>query len=178
MEIQKHDSKEKYVKSFRPARVRFTEFGDYECSICAKAHVIIKEIEKEFGDQLEFEFRNFPLVQLHPHALLAAEAAEAARSQGKFEEMHDALLESHDRLSAMTIAKLARKIELNPDRFTLDMAAHVYLRKIERDMSEGFGNGVQGTPTFFINGEILEDDWDFESLTSVLRDQLGENLEI
>jgi protein-disulfide isomerase len=176
MEIQKRTTQDKAQRSFNGATVKLTEFGDFECPYCADAYRIIKQLEKEFGQQLSYEFKHFPLVQMHPHALMAAEAAEAAREQGKFEEMYDAFFEAQDRLSAGTIAKVARKIGLEFDRFTMDMAEHKYLPKIQNALNEGMAKGVQGTPSFFINDDFHADDWTFESLASAIRAQLGGEL--
>jgi protein-disulfide isomerase len=152
--------------------VSLTEYGDYECPHCGRAFPVIKKIQKEFGARLDFNFKNFPLVEMHPHALMAAEAAEAARAQGKFDEMHDALFENQENLSPALIARLAEKIGLDLEKFSQDWSSHKYVPRIQKDLDEGLARGVQGTPAFFINGRFFDEQWTFESLSAALRAEL------
>jgi len=154
------------------AKVTLVEYGDYECPFCAKAHFSMKEIQAAMGDDLRFVFRNFPLSSIHPHAELAAEAAESAASQGKFGEMHDMLYENQDRLEPDDLISYAREIGLNPQRFTKDLAERRYREKIRRDFMSGIESGVNGTPTFFFNGIRYNGSYDPKTLLSALQGTL------
>lgn len=151
------------------APVTLVEYADYECSYCGQAYPVVKEVQRRLGDQLRFVFRNFPLTQSHPHALQAAEAAEAAAAQGKFWEMHDQLFEHQDTLDDAHLRRYAAAIGLDEDRFDRDMAQHRYRGKIEEDMQSGMASNVPGTPTFFINGVMYQGSPDPESMVQALR---------
>ena len=109
-----------------------------------------------FGDALAFVFRNFPLIQVHPHALGAAAAAEAAALQGRFWPMHDTLFAHQDALDLPDLRRYARDLGLDVDRFTQDVESQAYASRIQGDVDSGMESGVQGTPTFFINGRMYE----------------------
>ncbi|HEV7930181.1 MAG TPA: DsbA family protein, partial [Nitrosospira sp.] len=149
--------------------VTLVKYGDYECPHCATAYGIIQTVQARLGHVLRFVFRNFPLSQVHPHAELAAEAAEAAGAQGKFWEMHDALYENQPALSPELIAALAQGLGLDMERFNEDLASGRFRERVKRDFMGGVRSGVAGTPTFFINGERYEGGWDEASLLNVLR---------
>jgi protein-disulfide isomerase len=134
------------------APVILLEYGDYECPHCGKAYVTIKTIRDYFGDQLRFAFRNFPLTQVHPHAQHAAEAAEAAGAQGMFWEMHDMLYENQDALDDPSLREYALFLELDMDRFDFEMMEHVHAKRVREDFMSGVMSGVNGTPTFYLNG--------------------------
>lgn len=136
------------------APVTLVEYGDYQCPHCGMAHPVVKQVREKLGDRLRFVFRHFPLAQVHPNAVRAAEAAEAAGAQGKFWEMHDLLFERQRELGDIDDAGLARWAgELGPDvqRFEKELSGRVYHPRIQEDYRGGMRSGVKGTPAFFIN---------------------------
>jgi protein-disulfide isomerase len=141
------------------APVTLVEYGDYECPFCAMAHPIVQGFQHALGKQLRFVFRNFPLNEAHPHARLAAQAAEAAGAQGKFWEMHDALFEHHEALDRDDIIGYAKSIGIDTARLTRDLDAGTYEKRVREDFRSGVKSGVNGTPTFFINGERYDGSW-------------------
>lgn len=138
------------------AAIEIVEYGDYQCPYCRAAHPIIKEIEKTFGDQIVFVFRNFPLQQSHRFAMVAAQAAEAAAQQNKFWEMHDTIFEHQEQLNDAFLFYLAEQIELDVDQFQVDLEAEQVIKKVEDDFESGVRSGVNGTPSFFVNGEKFD----------------------
>jgi protein-disulfide isomerase len=134
------------------AQVIMVEYGDYECPYCGKAYPIVKEIQRRLGDRLRFVFRNFPLTQSHPHAEHAAEAAEAAAGQEKFWEMHDYLFEHQQALDDTHLVQYADALNLDKETFKREMIEHVHTNRVREDFLSGVRSGVNGTPTFFING--------------------------
>ncbi|HEX6051043.1 MAG TPA: redoxin domain-containing protein [Gemmatimonadaceae bacterium] len=150
----------------RSAPVDLVEFGDYECPYCRKAHPIVKQLKEQFGDRLHFRFRNFPLSQIHPHAKHAAEAAVSVRSQAgeeAFWAMHDTIFaHQRDGIDALDDAHLARYAEnvgADGARVRYDLDTGKFEETVEVDFVEGVRMGVNGTPTFFINGERFDGDW-------------------
>lgn len=136
------------------APVELVLYGDYECPYTARAIVITAALRGEFGDGLRFVFRNFPLREIHPHAQLAAEAAEAAAAVGdaQFWAMHGRLFAEQAHLDAAHLAALAAEVGLDPARFGHELAAHSHAARIQADVDSGLASGVEGTPTFFLNG--------------------------
>jgi protein-disulfide isomerase len=151
------------------ARVTLVEYGDYECPFCGRAQPIVKQLLSLLRDDVLFAFRHFPLTQVHPHALDAAIAAEAAGAQGRFWEMHDLLFTHQDRLAPRDLLVLARSLDLDLERFTEDLTQRTYEPRIRRDFLSGVRSGVNGTPTFFINGVRHNGSWDLESLLDGIR---------
>jgi protein-disulfide isomerase len=151
------------------APVTLVEYGDYECPHCGHAYPIIKQVQEEFGGDLRFIFRNFPLVNAHPQAELAAEAAEAAGEQDKFWEMHDFLFENQGSLSAEAIADGAKALGLEMKLFLGRLETGAHRERIRRDFSGGVRSGVNGTPTFFINSARHDADFEFETLLEAIR---------
>jgi len=145
------------------APVTLVEYGDYECPYCGAAYPIIKEIQARMGDRLRFVFRNFPITTSHPHSQQAAEAAEAASAQGKFWEMHDILYENQANLRQQDLLAYGERLGLHLDRFTTDLTKHVHRERVREDFMSGVHSGVNGTPTFFINGR--RHDGSYESAT-------------
>jgi protein-disulfide isomerase len=158
-----------HIQGNPDAPVALLEYGDYECPHCGAAYPVVKQIQKKMGRQLQFVFRNFPLTNMHPFAEIAAEAAEAASAQGRFWEMHDALYENQDSLSEETIFALAEKIGLDMEAFTKDIESQKYRPKVKKDFMGGVKSGVNGTPTFFINGERFDQNFDGQLLLEALR---------
>jgi protein-disulfide isomerase len=150
------------------ALVTLLEYGDYECPYCGRAYYVIHELMKLAGDDFRFAFRNFPLVEVHPHAEHAAEAAEAAGAQGKFWRMHDTLFEHQNALEDADLIRYATALRLEVKRFRQELAEHVYAGRVLEDFNSGVQSGVTGTPTFFINGLRYEGPHDVESLLAAI----------
>jgi protein-disulfide isomerase len=146
------------------------EYGDYECPYCGAAYPVVKELQKRMKGKMSFAFRNFPLANAHPHAELAAEAAEAAAAQGKFWEMHDALYENQAALEPENLEQYAAAVGLDLRRFTKEMNEHVYTSKVKDDFRSGVRSGVNGTPSFFINGVLYNGSYDVHSILTALRE--------
>ena len=158
-----------HVQGPRTAPVNLVEYGDYECPYTGQAYPIVKEIQKRLGDKLLFVFRNFPLREIHPHAEHAAEAAEGAAAQGKFWDMHDYLFEHQLALDDNHLLKYAEMLSIDTDKFRSEMSGHIYRSMIDKSLGEGIASGVEGTPTFFINGVRHNDAWDLETLLAAIR---------
>ena len=150
------------------APVTLLEYGDYECPYCGAAYSIIKDVQARMGDRLRFVFRNFPITTSHAHAEQAAEAAEAAGAQGRFWEMHDLLYENQKRLGDDDLRAYAQRIGLDLERFDKELAEHVHAPRVREDFMSGVRSGVNGTPTFFINGARYDDAYDVETLLAAL----------
>src|SRR5919199_6899410 len=153
-------SKHDHIQGPDTAPATLVEYGDYECPYCGQAYPIIKNIQEYFGDKLRFVFRNFPVTQVHPHAEHAAEAAEAAGVQNKFWEMHDYLYEHQDALDDNHLRRYASVLEMDVSRFDHEMARHAYAGRVRDDFMGGIRSGVNGTPTFYINGVRYDESWD------------------
>jgi protein-disulfide isomerase len=151
------------------APLTLVEYGDYECPYCGAAYPIVKEVERILGDELRSVFRNFPLGDMHPHAVQAAEAAESAAAQGRFWEMHDRLYEHQDRETTEDLIEHARVLGLDVERLKSDLEEHTYEPRIQEDFLSGVRSGVNGTPTFFINGVRHNGGYDLDSLLAALR---------
>ena len=146
--VNEHD----HIEGSLNAPIILVEYGDYECPHCRHARQVVKELRRKFGESLGFVFRNFPLTIVHPHAELAAEAAEASGAQGKFWEMHDQLFENQEALEFDNLIDYADAIGLDPILFLRDIQEHRYANRVRDDVMSGARSGVNGTPTFFING--------------------------
>jgi protein-disulfide isomerase len=146
------------------ARIELLEYGDYQCPWCWKAYPIVKRLQAELGERLKFVFRNFPLTKVHPHAKIAAMAAEAADLQGKYWEMHDLLFENHKHLDEGSLMGYAQTLNLDLAQFENDLQSPNLDEKIETDFFGGLRSGVNATPTFFFNGEKYLDSWDGNNL--------------
>jgi protein-disulfide isomerase len=151
------------------ADVTLVEYGDYECPHCGRAHPIVKQVQKHFGKRLRFIFRNFPLGEMHPHAVAAAEVAEFAGSQGKFWEMHDLLFENQTRLGDALFSELGEKLKLSGSALREALEQGTFEARVRHDFSGGVRGGVNGTPTFFINGHRHDASFDFETLVSAMQ---------
>lgn len=148
------------------APVTLVEYGDFECPHCAHAHSRVAALRKRFGDRLRFVYRNFPLSEMHPHALHAAEAAESVAVSGgadAFWKMHDLLFEhqqdDEDALDDAHLARYAVEAGGNAEQLQLDLDGDAYVERVRTDFMGGVRSGVNGTPTFFINGVRYEGDW-------------------
>jgi protein-disulfide isomerase len=150
------------------APIALLEYGDYECPYCGDAHPVVKAIQERLGDRLCFAFRNFPLVNAHPHAEHAAEAAEAAGVQGKFWEMHDTLYENQTALDDEDLAQYAADLRLDARRLINEVVADAHVARVREDFRSGARGGVNGTPTFFINGVRYDGAPDVDTLFAAL----------
>lgn len=150
------------------APVTLVEYGDYECPACGEAYPIVKRIQAHMGGRLRFVFRNFPLAQMHPHAEHAAEAAEAAAEENRFWELHDTLYEHQDALSDADLTGYMRAHGLDVARFATDLREHRYAARVRKDFEGGVRSGVNGTPTFFINGARHDGTYDFDELLAAV----------
>jgi protein-disulfide isomerase len=151
------------------APVTLVEYGDFQCPYCRAAHFYLKNVLATMGNDMRFVFRHMPLTQVHPMAEIAAEAAESAGEQDKFWPMHDVIYENQDLLSPALLAKLAQRLGLDMERFTEDVQTHRFRDKVKQDFMGAVRSGAAGTPTFFINGERFEGNFDDESLIEALR---------
>lgn len=151
------------------AEITLVQYGDYECPYTRRSNYAVAEMQQELGDRLRFVYRNFPLISIHPHALHAAEAAEAAAAQGKFWEMHDYIFHHQHTLEDSDLEKFAEAVGLDLERFNRDMQEHNQLDRIDEDVKGGEASGVRGTPTFFINGTLYKGSWETEQLRAALQ---------
>jgi protein-disulfide isomerase len=165
-----------HIQGSNDAQVTLVEYGDYQCPYCGEAFPIIKRIQKEMDGDLRFIFRNFPLTEIHSHALAAASAAEAAALHDRFWEMHDMLYENQAKLRDRDLIARAEKLKLNIERFMSDLSSHEVTTKIQEDFSGGIRSGVNGTPTFFINGLRHDGSYEYEYLLAALQEQLEPEL--
>jgi len=157
-----------HIQGPATAPVTLVEYGDYQCPYCLQAYPIMIDIQEHMGDRMRLVFRNFPLTTLHSHAQHAAEAAEAAGAQGKFWEMHDYLFEHQDHLDDAALLRYAAEIGLDVERFSRDLKEHKFAARVKEDFQSGIRSGVNGTPTFFINGVRHDGAWDLETLTAAI----------
>jgi protein-disulfide isomerase len=162
-------SKRDHILGPLDAPIVLVEYGDYQCPHCKAAYPNVKAIQVELGDRLCFAYRHFPLIEIHPLAEPAAEAAEAADAQGRFWEMHDMLFLHSPALDLAHLVTFATKIGLGMDLFLRELRSHHYLPRVQADLASGVRSGVYGTPTFFINGIRHQGGYDLESLLDALR---------
>jgi protein-disulfide isomerase len=157
------------------AKAILVEYGDYQCPFCLQAYPIVIDLQEQMGDRMRLVFRNFPLATAHPNAEHAAEAAEAAGAQGKFWEMHDSLYEHQAHLDDAHLLTYAAAIDLDLARFRRDLETHTFADRVREDFRSGVRSGVNGTPTFFINGLRHDGAWDLETLTGAILNAAGES---
>jgi len=157
-----------HIQGPADAAATLVQYGDYECPYCGAAYSIIKQVQARMGERLRFVFRNFPITTSHPHAERAGEAAEAAADQGKFWEMHDVLYENQKRLRNQDLHAYAEQLGLDVELFDKELAEHVHAGRVHEDFMSGVRSGVNGTPTFYINGARHDDSYDLETLLDAL----------
>jgi protein-disulfide isomerase len=163
-------SKRDHVQGKEHAPVTFVEYGDYECPYCGQAYGIIQQLKRQEGERMRFVFRNFPLSQIHPHALHAAYSAEAASLQGKFWEMHDLLFKNQHALEDQDLLAYAQAIDLVIEQFINDFRSEAVREKVQEDFMSGLRSGVNGTPTFFINGVRYDGSYELDMLTAAIEE--------
>jgi protein-disulfide isomerase len=161
-----------HIRGPENAAVTLVEYGDYQCPYCGGAYPIVKALQEDFGEQLRFVFRHFPLAQIHPLAEPAAETAEYAGSKARFWEMHDGLYENQPRLGVPLFFELTQSLGLSEDDLRNALENHEFLPRIRRDFMGGVKSGVNGTPSFFINGVRHEGNWGYEDLAQAITAQL------
>jgi len=157
-----------HIRGSIEAPLTLVEYGDYECPYCGEAEPMTRAVQKELGERLCFAFRNFPLVNTHPHAEHAAEAAEAAGAQGHFWEMHDLLFERQEALEDESLWKYASTLSLDVDRLMRDVLSGSYAERLREDYQSGLRNGVNGTPSFFVNGIPFDGELSVKGLLAAL----------
>jgi protein-disulfide isomerase len=162
-----------HIRGPATAPATLVEYGDYECPYCGAAYPIVKEIQSQLGDRLRFVFRNFPITTSHPHAEQAAETAESAAAQGQFWQMHDLLYENQKRLRDPDLRGYAETLGLDVERFDKDLAEHVHAVRVREDFMSGVRSGVNGTPTFYINGARHDDSYDLATMLAALERAAG-----
>ena len=150
------------------APLAMVEYGDYQCPYCGEAHPIVRAIQKHLGNRLCFAFRNFPLTNMHPHAEHAAEAAEAAGAQGHFWQMHDLLFENQDALDDESLAQYASSLGLDTQRLIDEVVNGAHAARLKEDLRTGALGGVNGTPSFFINGVRYDGESEVDALMAAL----------
>lgn len=151
------------------------EYGDYECPYCVRAEPLTQRLIETSGTRLRFVFRHFPLVEMHPHAELAAEASEAAAAQGQFWAMHRKLFtQTHD-LSLPGLTACAESIGLEMNRFNGEMADRIYTQRVQEHRRAAVQSGVQTTPTYFLNGKVIDVSAGFDRLDQAVHAALMGN---
>ena len=138
------------------APVTIVEYGDFECPNCRQAAPAVKLLLERFAGRIRVAYRHFPLEEVHPHALLAAQAAECAAGQGMFWQMHDLLYENQSHLKLNQLRNYAERLELDMVRYEAEMKDEVYLQRVREHVEGGKLGGVRATPTFFVNGKIQD----------------------
>jgi Na+/H+ antiporter NhaA len=162
------DAGRDHLRGPKKAPVTVVEYGDFECPYCGRAEPAIRELLADFGD-VRYVWRHLPLTDVHPHAQLAAEAAEAAAGQGAFWEMHDTLLSHQDALRPGDLIGYATDLGLDTERFAKDLRTHAYAARVAEDVDTADLGSVSGTPTFFINGQRHHGAYDIDSLSAAVR---------
>ena len=167
-ELTQPVNQDDHIRGPESAPVTLVEYGDFECPSCGEAYPIVQKLLRRMDGQVRFVFRNFPLTQMHPHAGDAAEAAEAAAAQGKFWQMHNMLFEHQDALTRRDLQDYAEQLGLDTQRFDREMSRRTYANDVKEDFLSGVESGVNGTPTFFINGRRYDGPYDLESLQEAI----------
>jgi protein-disulfide isomerase len=164
-----------HIQGNPAAECSLVEYGDYECPHCGAAYPIVKKLQKHFGKRLSLVFRNFPLSQIHSWAEPAAETAEFAGAHGKFWEMHDLLFENQQSLGDALFLNLTGDLGLSNSELQTATANQTYRARVRSDFSGGVRSGVNGTPTFFINGRRHNGPFDFDSLREAVEEAISLN---
>ena len=167
-----------WIRGNPTAKVALIEYGDFQCPACAQFHPLVKIMKEEFGNDVAFAFRHFPLSQAHPNAKAAARAAEAAGAQGKFWEMHDYLFEHQTEWAPKPSPKAAfvsyaQELGLNTDQFENDLDRDDLEDKINAQYQSGTASGVNSTPTFFLNGTKIENPRSYDEFRRLLTQAIG-----
>jgi Na+/H+ antiporter NhaA len=162
------DPQRDHIRGPHKSPVTVVEYGDFECPYCGRAEPVVRELLADFGD-VRYVWRHLPLSDVHPHAQLAAEAAEAAAGQGAFWEMHDTLFDHQDALRPADLIRYASDLGLDTERFARDLRKHAGAGQVAEDVDTADLSGVSGTPTFFINGQRHHGAYDIATLSAAVR---------
>ena len=138
------------------APVTIIEYGDFECPSCGQAHAAVKIILERFADRVRLVFRHYPQISIHPHAEMAAEAAEAAGAQGRFWPFHDVLFEHQEHLKERHLRQYGERLGLDLERYDYEMNDHVYLQRVQEHVRSGELLGIRAMPTFYVNGMLTD----------------------
>jgi protein-disulfide isomerase len=157
-----------HIQGNAHAPVTLVEYGDYECPHCGFAYAIVKRVQMHFEDRLRFVFRNFPLKEIHPNAEAAAETAEFAATKGRFWEMHDNIFENQGAIGLSLLFELADRLELSALNLRSALATQEFGPRVREDFQGGVRSGVNGTPTFFINGDRHDGPFELEDLVDAI----------
>jgi protein-disulfide isomerase len=157
------------------ASVVVVEYGDFECPNCKQAAPAVKLLLRHFTGRIRFVYRHFPLEEVHPHALQAAEAAESAGAQGKFWPMHDLLFDNQPHLKLPQLRSYAEQLQVDIGRYAAEMDDHLYLQRIREHIQSGRDSGVRHTPTFFVDGRIQDVSFGLRSLFDAVDAALRES---
>jgi len=163
-----------HIRGSASARVTLIEYGDFECPACGQAYHAVRILLKHFGDDLRFVFRHFPLREVHPHAELAAEAAESAGAQHKFWPMHDLLFENELHLKENNLRRYADSLELDMARYDQDLDDHNYLQRIQESIESGIRGGIRSTPAFYVNGALHDVSFGLDHLELAIATKLAD----
>ena len=155
------------------APVTLVEYADFECPHCKQAEPVLKHLLEIYPGKLRLVFRHLPLEGVHPHALLAAQAAEAAAGQGKFWQMHDLLFAGSAHLKLPDLQRYARQLDLDLTRFNAELSDEVYLQRVREHIAGGERSGVRGTPGLFLNGRILDTSFGVQAIEQAVEQLLG-----
>jgi protein-disulfide isomerase len=161
-------SAEDHVDGLDRAELELVMYGDFQCPYSAAAHPIVRRLRDQLAGRLLFGFRHYPLRDVHPDAERAAEAAEAAASQGAFWQLHDAMFESRGALGRDDLIAYATDLGLDPARFAEELDSGAHAPRVQRDVDSGVASGVPGTPAFFVGGRLHRGGFDAASLTAAL----------
>ena len=165
--VSAHD----HLRGRRSAAISLVEYGDFECPYCRAAEPIVAGLMEALGDQLSVTFRHFPMPEVHPHGQHAAEVAEAAAAQGKFWEMHDMLFANQNALDDASLVNYAANLMLDVDRVRRELASHEHAGRVAEDRRSGLASGVNGTPTFYINGARYDGSVALGQLLAAIRER-------
>jgi len=155
------------------AKVTIVEFGDFQCPYCKTMNDIFNQAKAQYGEQVEFVWKDFPLTQIHDQALKAAEAARCAQKQGKFWEMHDFLFQNQDKLGDSLYLSLAQQLKLDQAAFSKCLSNHETISSINQNIQEGQSLGVLGTPHFYINNKVADEVIYFPQLKKIIEQELS-----
>jgi protein-disulfide isomerase len=162
-----------HIQGDERAPIMLVEYGDYECPHCGHAHPIVQRVQKHFGKRLGFVYRNFPLNEIHPNAEPAAESAEFAGAHQRFWPMHDGIFENQRSLGPEMLVELAEGLKLSGAELEQALESEEYTPRVKSDFLGGVRSGVNGTPTFFINGQRHNGAFEFEDLVEAIEGAVG-----
>jgi protein-disulfide isomerase len=154
------------------APITIVEFSDFQCSYCKRVLTVLDQVLERYPSKVKLAFRDFPIVNIHPHAHKAAEAAHCAAEQGKFWEFHDLLFEKQDAIPNANFSEHAKALGLEVTPFQACLESQKYKDKVERNYADGVKAGVSGTPAFFINGRLVSGAQPLEAFKAVIDEEL------